>query len=264
MNEDYVSILESQEDKFMGTRSCYRMRIRIANLKWFERALLIVGLILVGISVTTYVSGRIYSQWEVARFHAGIVYPAGQESSWLVNKKPVDFSLWSRQRIEAYEATYNERIDKPLALLKMDKLRLEVPVYEGTDDLVLNRGLGRIVGTAHLGESGNVGIAGHRDGFFRGLKDVSVGDTLEIETVTGTQTYIIDWIRVVGREDVSVLKNESGSALTLVTCYPFYFVGSAPKRYIVHASLRDKYNTQNEPAKASLQATASGTKENTQ
>jgi sortase A len=109
-----------------------------------------------------------------------------------------------------------------------------------------------------------MGIAGHRDGFFRGLKDVVLGDALELETTSGTQTYIIDSIKLVTPDDVSVLRNEPTSALTLVTCYPFYFVGSAPQRYIVHASARGEPKTRNEPPKASLQATASRTKERTQ
>ena len=137
-------------------------------------------------------------------------------------------------------------------------------LFEGTDDPVLNRGVGRIVGTAQVGQTGNMGIAGHRDGFFRGLKDVVLGDVLELDTTSGKQTYIIDSIKLVTPDDVSVLRNEPTSALTLVTCYPFYFVGSAPQRYIVHASLRGESKTRNEPPKASLQATASRTKERTQ
>jgi sortase A len=123
--------------------------------------------------------------------------------------------------------------------------------------------VGRIVGTTRIGETGNVGIAGHRDGFFRGLKDVLIGDTMELETGTGRQTYVVDSIKVVNPDDVSVLKNEPAPALTLVTCYPFYFIGSAPQRYIVHASLKGETKSINEPPKASLQATASRSKENT-
>jgi sortase A len=176
----------------------------------------------------------------------------------------VDYSLWSEKRIKDYEATLAEHFDPPLAVLRIQKIHLEVPVFDGTDEPVLNRGVGRIIGTVRVGQTGNLGIAGHRDGFFRGLKDVVLGDALELDTTSGTQTYIIDSIKLVTPNDVSVLRNEPTSALTLVTCYPFYFIGSAPQRYIVHASLRGEAKTRNEPAKASLQATDSRTKERTQ
>ena len=128
-------------------------------------------------------------------------------------------------------------------MLRIDKIRLEVPVFDGTDDRILDRGAGRIAGTARIGESGNVGIAGHRDGFFRGLKDIALGDTMVLETAKGAQTYVIDSIKLVTPDDVSVLKSEPMPALTLVTCYPFYYIGSAPQRFIVHASLKGETKT---------------------
>jgi len=111
-----------------------------------------------------------------------------------------------------------------------------VPVFNGTDALTLNRGAGRIVETAWPGEQGNIGIAAHRDGFFRGLKDVGLGDTIEMVTLSQTETYIIDRITIVDPSDVSVLQPRQRTSLTLITCYPFYFLGSAPQRYIVQAS----------------------------
>ena len=112
---------------------------------------------------------------------------------------------------------------------------LEAPVLEGTDDETLNRGVGHIDGTAIPGAAGNLGIAGHRDGFFRGLKDIAPGDTLELETLWGQVTYVVQTIWIVSPEDVSVLDPTPAPSLTLVTCFPFYFVGSAPQRYIVRA-----------------------------
>lgn len=239
------------------------MRTRILNIKRWETVLLAVGIVLVGYAAFVYFSGRISSSAAVANFHAEA---AAQQPglSGLKAVMPVDYSLWSEKRIKDYEATLAEHFDPPLAVLRIQKIHLEVPLFEGTDDPVLNRGVGRIIGTAQVGQTGNMGIAGHRDGFFRGLKDVVLGDALELETTAGTQTYIIDSIKLVTPDDVSVLRNEPTSALTLVTCYPFYFIGSAPQRYIVHASLRGQPTTQNEPAKASLQATDSRTKEKTQ
>ena len=239
------------------------MRTRILNIRRWETALLAVGIVLVGYAAFAYFSGRISSSVALATFHTQAA-PQQPGSGNVKAALPVDYSLWSEKRIKDYEASLAEHFDRPLAVLRIQKIHLEVPLFEGTDDPVLNRGVGRIIGTAQVGQTGNMGIAGHRDGFFRGLKDVVLGDALELDTTSGTQTYIIDSIKLVTPDDVSVLRNESTSALTLVTCYPFYFVGSAPQRYIVHASLRGEPKTRNEPPKASLQATDSRTKEKTQ
>jgi sortase A len=235
-----------------------------SNLRRLELVLLVVGLALVGSAAFVYVGGRILSRGAVARFHADMPAQDAVTHHGLTAVTQIDYTLWSPKRIEQYEASLAEHFEGPLAVLRVDKIHLEVPVFEGTSDLVLNRGVGRIEGTARIGESGNIGIAGHRDGFFRGLKDVAVGDTMELQTSAGTQTYMIDSITLVDPSDVSVLKNEPAPRLTLVTCFPFYYVGSAPQRYIVHASLKGETKTLNEPAKASLQATASRAKENTQ
>jgi sortase A len=99
----------------------------------------------------------------------------------------------------------------------------------------MNRGVGRIRGTAQLDVEGNLGIAGHRDGFFRGLKDVAVGDRIELQTTGGLTTYSVDSILIVDPDDVFVLDPTTDQTITLVTCYPFYYVGHAPKRFIVKA-----------------------------
>jgi sortase A len=240
------------------------MSTRYSNLKVVELVLLVVGLVLIGYAVFMYVSGRVYSRAALERFHSVSQSPRAGERRSLKSVTRVDYALWSPKRIKEYEAALAEHFDEPLAVLRVSKIQLEVPVFEGTSERVLNRGAGWIEGTALSGEPGNIGIAAHRDSFFRGLKDVSVGDTMELETATGTQTYVIDSIKLVDPKDVSVLNNRSIPELTLVTCFPFYFAGSAPQRYIVHGYLRGETQTLNEPVKASLQAAASRTKENTQ
>ena len=127
----------------------------------------------------------------------------------------------------------------PMAVLRIEKVALRVPVFEGTSDPVLNRGAGWIAGTARPGETGNVGIAGHRDGFFRSLKDVIVGDRIEVAVDNRMLAFAVDEITIVNRKTSHVLNPGPRSSVTLVTCYPFYFVGSAPQRYIVHASILD-------------------------
>ena len=146
----------------------------------------------------------------------------------------VDMSTWSRERIAQYRAAL-QTAGTPQAVLRIPSVNLVVPVFEGTSEENLNRGAGRIEGTAHIGESGNVGIAAHRDGFFRVLKDVRVGSVIQLERLDGTDTYRIVATSIVDPSDVSVLAATPKNAITLVTCYPFYFVGSAPQRFIVRA-----------------------------
>jgi len=146
-----------------------------------------------------------------------------------------DLRLWSPERIAAWQAAVKNQGSAPLAVLRIPRIHLEAPVLEGTDDATLNRGVGHIEDTASPGTDGNTGLAGHRDGFFRGLKDVEAGDRIEIETLRETQVYRIERTWIVDPEDVSVLDPTPARSLTLVTCYPFYFVGSAPRRYIVRA-----------------------------
>jgi sortase A len=150
-----------------------------------------------------------------------------------------DLRLWSGKRIKGYRASLLVNVPPPLGVLDIPSLGLSVPVLEGTDDLTLDRAVGHIRGTAALGESGNIGVAGHRDGFFRALKDIQVGDAIDLHSQGGTSHYLVDEIQIVPPNDVSVLETRAKASLTLVTCYPFYFVGSAPLRYIVHATGAD-------------------------
>jgi sortase A len=212
---------------------------------WIQRLLLILGLLLIGIYVTAYVHRETMSRAALGRFET-LRAGTGVETatSWLPGSEfKTDFGLWSEKRIAEYEESLTRHFDPPLAVLRIFKLKLEVPVLEGTDDLTLNRGVGHIAGTGRPGEDGNIGIAGHRDGFFRVLKDVVPGDTIELVTARGMDKYTVDQIVLVRPNDVSVLQPRPIRSLTLVTCYPFYFIGSAPQRYIVQASITDSDNT---------------------
>jgi sortase A len=147
-----------------------------------------------------------------------------------------NLELWAEQRIREYRESLLVEADAPLAVMSIDKLGIQVPVYDGTDEFNLNRGVGRIEGTASVGGAGNLGIAGHRDSFFRGLKDVTIGDGIDLLTVSGTEAYTVSSIEIVDPSDVWVLNPTEEKTITLVTCYPFYYVGHAPKRYIVKAT----------------------------
>lgn len=212
--------------------------------RWMERSLLVTGLAL----ILVYVSARIHT---VVMYHAGLrsfaalseMRPSATEDDRASRPAAIDFSLWSAKRVRAYSDALAAKLGAPLAVLSISKLGLCVPVFNGTDAMTLNRGAGRISGTARPGEQGNIGIAAHRDGFFRGLKDVALGDRIELAALNQQFVYTIDNIAVVTPSDVSVLQPRSQPSLTLVTCYPFYFIGDAPQRYVVQASLVDSEQT---------------------
>jgi sortase A len=203
-----------------------------------ESAFIVAGLAVLAFCAAAFIQGRLWSRASIRRFHdAQETSSPGTALRPTADKSGVDFSLWSDKRIAGYKESLAAHFDAPLAVLRIDKIHLEVPVLEGTDDWTLNRGVGRISGTSPPGGAGNIGIAGHRDGFFRGLKDVQPGDRIVLETQHQPDTYVIDKVEIVAPNNTSVLLPTSVPSITLVTCYPFYFIGSAPQRYIVHASL---------------------------
>ncbi len=166
----------------------------------------------------------------VARPVASRPRPAGD-----LTVLPPDQSHWSAYRRKRYQA--QALADPvPLAVLRIPAIGLDVPVLAGTDDPQLERGVGWLTRTAPLGAVGNAALAGHRDSFFRKLGEVSVGDVLRVDTLDGVLEYRVTGHRVVDPNDVSVLRAvDDQSTLTLITCYPFRYVGPAPRRYVVHA-----------------------------
>lgn len=207
-----------------------------------ERILLIpalLGVALIGLWSAARIYSVVASRAAIASFRANQASENRETVSDQVAKSnsPVDFHLWSPQRITAYRASLASKTDAPIALLRIPKIHLEVPVFDGTDDLTLDRGVGRVLGTAKIGQAGNIGIAGHRDGFFRGLQDIAEGDRIELILPEHNDRYTVEQTQIVLPDDISVLAQTANRTLTLITCYPFYFVGHAPKRYIVSAVL---------------------------
>lgn len=227
-------------------------KAKLATMKYVRnlgRALLVVGLGLLVFCAAAKVHEIVLSRVAIRQFE-NLKPPEVKTAPDIAALQTVapqpDFLSWSEQRVKHYEESLNQRLTPPLAVLRISRIHVEAPVLEGTDDLTLNRGVGHIEGTAHFGENGNVGIAGHRDGFFRGLKDIKIGDRIDLQEPDRTETYVVDHLEIVDPTNVGVLRSNSKAALTLVTCYPFYYIGSAPQRYIVHATLVDS-----EPGKMS-------------
>lgn len=211
-----------------------------AMIRWIrqpEHLLVALGALILCIYAGVRIQGFLLSHAAVERFKSQQLLAEELNNTTKGAGKSPDLSLWSSKRVKDYQASLSSRFAPAMALLRIPKIHLEVPVLEGTDDLTLNRAVGHITGTDLPGHNGNIGIAGHRDGFFRGLKDAAAGDTIEVMTQNEARTYVIDQISIVNPSDVSVLARRSRPSVTLVTCYPFYFVGSAPERYIVQASL---------------------------
>jgi sortase A len=119
--------------------------------------------------------------------------------------------------------------------VKIARLGLSVVFVQGDSPRILGRAVGHISKTALPGERGNVVLTAHRDSFFRPLRNIRQGDAITIETLGGEYKYQVDWTDVVSHSDVRVLEPSSENTLTLVTCFPFYYVGPAPKRFIVRA-----------------------------
>jgi sortase A len=209
-------------------------------MRKLESGLLTTGVLLLVAFVSIHGWGAFQSWSDIRAFEQAVAFGSagggGQTNGTRYSPEP-DYALWSNKRISDYHAGNEQRDDPPLAILSIEKLDLKVPLYNGTDEINLNRGAGRIKGTGWIDSPGNLGIAGHRDGFFRVLKDIQLGDSIDMLTHQGNSEFVVSSITIVDPTDVSVLAPTDDSTITLVTCYPFYFVGHAPKRYIVKGEL---------------------------
>ena len=121
--------------------------------------------------------------------------------------------------------------------IEIPRLSLSTVVFEGADQDVLERGAGHVPGSALPGDRGNTVLAAHRDTFFRPLRGVRAGDVVKIHTPPKDSVYIVESARVVEPDEVDVLKPTAQPALTLITCYPFRYIGPAPERFVVRAVL---------------------------
>lgn len=183
-------------------------------LRWTQRLLFITGILLLGYVGFILLEARLY-----------------QVSA----KRSLENEIQAEK--ERPQSQPKPPVKKGDVLGRMDipRLGMSVAVLQGTSSRILRLGIGHIAGTPLPGETGNIGIAGHRDTFFRALKDIRKNDEIQLQTASGLSRYEVDWMKVVANDDQDVLAPSTESALTLVTCYPFYFVGPAPKRFVVRA-----------------------------
>lgn len=215
---------------------------------WLERLLLLVGVVCLGIFLWSWLDARAFE----AQQNEVLEQTLAGHQALPVEPKPAapaseTDALSSFKRAEKKLETPPPGDGELLGRIQIPRIDVTAMVVEGVGKKSLRRAAGHIPGTALPSEDeGNVGIAAHRDSFFRGLKDIRIDDTIELTTLDGTHRYRVEWTRIVKPSDTSVLAPTDGPALTLVTCYPFYYVGSAPKRFIVRAHRIDDEN--GEPA----------------
>jgi sortase A len=133
------------------------------------------------------------------------------------------------------EANYPAIAGGAIGEVEIPRIGIDAMFVEGDSPKTLRRAVGHIAETALPGEQGNVVLTAHRDSFFRPLRNIRQGDAITVKTRAGQYEYLVDWTEVVLPSDIQILQPSSGNTLTLVTCFPFYYVGPAPKRFIVRA-----------------------------
>ena len=189
-----------------------------------------------GILVLSYCSwvlldARLYQAYQTRRFQQELNDSQASHG----NREPVHTSplLPLAARAESLGMTRHGRV--PLGRIEISTIGVAAMILEGTDNKTLRRAVGHIPGTPLPGQPGNVVLAGHRDTFFRALQNIRQNDEITLETLSGLYRYRVDSIKVVNPDDTEVLHDSDDAILTLVTCYPFAFVGPAPRRFVVQA-----------------------------
>ena len=200
-------------------------RRRRRGLRVLERLLLIIGIVCLGYFGYVSAETALYQAYETRELDAIL---ASVPEAPPAASTPVGHV--SPPRVEPASGSLLGRLEIP-------RLRVSAIVRAGSDARTLRLAIGHIGGTALPGERGNVGLAAHRDTFFRRLGEIRTDDEVRLVTREGTFTYRVEGTRVVTPQDVWVLDQTKDPALTLITCYPFRYIGSAPQRFIVRAQL---------------------------
>jgi sortase A len=188
-------------------------------LHWSTYIFLVVGVLALSYCGFVLLDTKLYQASQIIQFEKQLndVQPAGVNSGRIRDLPVAPIPSGVLGRIEA------------------PRIGLSAMIMEGTNGRTLRRAVGHIPGTPLPGQLGNVAIAGHRDTFFRPLRNIQHGDQIILTTLDGKSVYLVDSTQVVAPEEMQMLDDSDDAILTLVTCYPFYFIGPAPKRFIVHA-----------------------------
>jgi sortase A len=201
--------------------------------RWSGHFFAVIGILALGYVGFVLAYTKIYQVYLARRFEQALKVarpPMGNGEDLPLSPVPPAPSEADRARVENAVPE-----GSPLGRIEIGTIGLSAMILEGTDGKTLRRAVGHISGTALPGQQGNVAIAGHRDTFFRGLRNIRKDDEITLMTLDGTIRYRVDFTKVVEPEDIAVLDHSDDAILTLVTCYPFFFVGPAPERFIVRA-----------------------------
>jgi sortase A len=215
-------------------QSAHPTRIALV-LRWSQYFFFLVGVLAMSYCATVLLDRWLFQAYQTWRFER--VLKDAQTSTRTI-QQPASSPLPAQaeaDRARAESFGIDGLAGSPLARIEISSIGLAAMIMEGVDGRTLRHAVGHIPGTPLPGQQGNVAIAGHRDTFFRGLRNIRKDDEITLTTLNGTYRYRVDSTRVVAPEHTEVLDDSGEAILTLVTCYPFYFVGSAPKRFIVHA-----------------------------
>ncbi|HUB58897.1 MAG TPA: class D sortase [Candidatus Micrarchaeia archaeon] len=194
---------------------------RISLVRSFSNLLILAGFLALSAVGFVWAQARVFQRDASQRFDLA----AARSSS----------EVTAPARISAAGTSQTASVGSVVGKLEIPRIGVSAIVLEGADAATLRKAVGHIPGTAMPDQPGNVALAGHRDTFFRALRNIRKDDLITFKTLSGPHNYRVEYFEVVKPEDVGVLKNTGRPTLTLVTCYPFYFIGSAPKRFIVRA-----------------------------
>jgi sortase A len=204
----------------MIVRICRPRRARSKSWLLAQRLLLLGGLVALGFVAYSYVARTVYQAYQSWKFDRALASSVEQPQT----------------HVALPLGPGHATADGVIGRISIPRLKINAVVKDGVSDRMLGLAVGHIRSTALPGSPGNVGLAAHRDTLFRNLKDVRQDDEITLTTLQGTYLYRVVWFKVVSPAQISVLASTAGEeTLTLVTCYPFYFVGHAPKRFVVRA-----------------------------
>ena len=198
------------------------MRWRQRSLVWCQYIFLVLGLLALAYCAKSFTQTWLYQRWARHQIESQLSHSVASNvvSGATPLKKPSSSGLGEMS---------------PIGRLEIPRVHMSAMVAEGTSLRVLSRAVGHALGTALPGQPGNVTLAAHRDTFFRHLGDVHSGDIIELKEPGREYKYEVRFTAVVGPKDTWVLQPTGQETLTLVTCYPFHFVGPAPDRFVIRA-----------------------------
>jgi len=204
-------------------------------LRWARISFLVVGVLALGYCAVVLTDRWAFQAYQTWRFERAL---KDAQASTGTYPQPAASPLTAQaeaDRARAESFGIDGLAGSPLGRIEISSIAIAAMIMEGTDATTLRHAVGHIRGTPLPGQPGNVALAGHRDTFFRGLRDIHKDDKITLTTLHGSLSYRVGSTQVVEPEDTEVLAATPDDFLTLVTCYPFYYIGPAPKRFIVRA-----------------------------